>query len=444
MAAIRANESDGRIVFAPMALPGLSGTGPFRFELSKTGDDRLVQIPVVQRSRDPELASPAQGVWLQSLVPSTPPVGPGTWRLGPRQWPRVLRALEALGDSPPWRAQLALEAARQHHLQEIPGPGKPYRADADVDPTTRDRARADDLAGLDRAVDLAGAWVQPLVARAHRRLGWHQDPHGALADCMLALELEPHNPEVLSQLAASHRALGQTDLELAALDKATLSPDASASLWHQLGTCAGRAGELPTARRALQRAAALEPDNPHHTTQEALALEAAGELVEARRVLREVVARWADYVLALTGLGRLLVDHPQHRTEAREVLDAAIAAGPDYAFEALFLRGCMTRMEGRPGEALSDLQAALAMSPSMVAAHCELGLCLAALDRPAEALPHLDLYLACWAWPPALRARARVHLVLGEPKQGRTDLEACLAADPEDAEAAALLATMDP
>jgi tetratricopeptide (TPR) repeat protein len=67
------------------------------------------------------------------------------------------------------------------------------------------------------------------------------------------------------------------------------------------------------------------------------------------------------------------------------VLDAAIAAGPDYAFEALFLRGQLTRLEGRPREALADLQAALAMSPSMVEAQRELALCLEADPEDVEA-----------------------------------------------------------
>jgi tetratricopeptide (TPR) repeat protein len=374
-----------RIVFEPEALAGQPERGPFRFELTRHGDRRTVQVSVLQHGRDPELAHPAQGRWLKALVPTARVLGPGVWHLGPRQWSRVRDALEAAGGSPPWRAQLALAAAQERFHREAPGPGEPYRSDADVDPTIRDKARAEDLALLDRAVALADRWVEPLVARAYRRLGWHGDDHGALEDCERALELDPHNPEALCQLAATHRALGHTTLELAALESATAAPTASASQWHQLGECARRAGDLALARSALQRAAKLQPGNPHHPALEALVLEGAGELAEALRILREVVARWGDYVLALTALGRLLVDHPEHRSEAREVLDAAIAAGPDYAFEALFLRGQLTRLEGRPREALADLQAALAMSPSMVEAQRELALCLEADPEDVEA-----------------------------------------------------------
>jgi len=439
MSSVDRNSVHELIVFELAALPGVSESGPFSFELSRLGDQRLAQIPVIQRGRDPDLACPAQGRWLQALVPSAEEVGPGVWGLGPRQFTRVRAVLESASHSPPWRAQLALAAAREGFAREISAPYMPYRADAQVDVTTQSRARARDLELLDRAVALAGSWVDPLLARAHRKLGWHQDPEGSLVDCVAALELDPRSPQVLVQQAAAYRSLSQPALELAALEFATAQPSTTASHWHQLGGCAGRAGELSIARRAFQQAAALEPDNPYHSTQEALVLEACGELDEARRILREVVASSGDYVLALTGLGRLLVDHPEHRVEARVVLDAAITAGPDYAFEALCLRGCMTRMEGRPAEALPDLLAALAMDSRMVAAHGELGFCLVALERPAEALPHLDAYLACAAWPPALRARARAHIALDAVEQARADLEHCIELDPADGVARELL-----
>lgn len=444
MSSRRTEPANETITLALAALPGVDEPGPFQFVLSRHEGQRRVQIPVTQTGRDPELASPAQGRWLQALMPSAREVGPGTWRLGPRQWTRVLDTLEAGGGEPPWRAARALAAARAAFDAEVPGPGKPYRADVQVDEATRRQARAADLALLDQAVALAGGWVEPLLARAYRKLGWHGDPRGALADCDMAIALDSSEAQAWSQQAAAHRSLGQLDQELAALKRAVAQPTAGASHWHTLGECAGRARELHTARMALQRAAALAPDNPHHATTEALVLEACGELRQAEQILRQVVTRFDDYVLAQTSLGRLLVDHPERRAEARAALDAAVAAGPGYAFEALFLRGCLARLDGRPGDALRDLEAALELSPSMVEAHCELGLSLAALGRHQDALAHLDRYLQRSAWPPALRARARTLVALGFLDRARADLEAYLAADPGDPEASALMAELGP
>jgi len=119
------------------------------------------------------------------------------------------------------------------------------------------RRMQDAVAVLDRIVkaapDLLEAWRD--LAGAQRALGLHAP---ALHSATRALELAPKNTEVALEHAVALLHAGETDKAVKRLEN--LDGDAPAWMW--LGQARLRQNDVPGARTAFERAAALDPGNP--------------------------------------------------------------------------------------------------------------------------------------------------------------------------------------
>ena len=151
-----------------------------------------------------------------------------------------------------------------------------------------------------------------------------------------------------------------------------------------------------------------------------------GDLVEAERFFRLVLAAKADHFDALHLLGiiaartrrpqdavellrRAVASDPNdapaqshlgnvlralnRAAEALESYDRALARKPDYA-EAWYGRGNALADLKRPAEALESYERTLSLVPGLAEAHNNRGIALNALDRPAEALASYERALA--------------------------------------------------
>lgn len=101
--------------------------------------------------------------------------------------------------------------------------------------------------------------------------------------------------------------------------------------------------------------------------------------------------------------------------EAARRYEEWVAAHPD-ASEVLFALGVCYVQLGRPDEAISALERHVRLSPASASGHAALGVALLDGASTAEAARSLDRALALSpSLPNAIEARARIHLVEGEP-----------------------------
>ncbi len=147
------------------------------------------------------------------------------------------------------------------------------------------------------------------------------------------------------------------------------------------------------------------------------------------------------WILSVAGRGGLLLgallmlvpvasvahDNPDGRIEE---LSHQIAHAP-HDTSLLLKRGELLRLEGHFEAALSDFQQAARLGEPAGEADFQLGWTLQLVDRPAEAMPHLDRYIA--AHPDdskALAIRARTLVVLDDNLAAAADFTGAIALSP--------------
>lgn len=163
---------------------------------------------------------------------------------------------------------------------------------------------------------------------------------------------------------------------------------------------------------ALLLTAAIHPiradqRDPQLSTLFALLAEAPTPAV-AEPVEREIWLRWTQHddpavaaLMAEAGLAMAVDDLDQ----ALAALDRVVAMAPDFA-EGWNRRATVFYLAGRPQVSLADIERVLALEPRHFGALAGRGLCLIALDRPAEAA---EAYAAALAIHPQMQgARQRL------------------------------------
>lgn len=185
-------------------------------------------------------------------------------------------------------------------------------------------------------------------------------------------------------------------------------------------------------RRALLRAYNLR----------GLANEALGQLRAAADDASQVIrlnSRIAGYydnrMRAYKGLGLL--------DQALADANTAVAMAPGYAF-VFHSRGGVHYDRGEYNQAVADYGAALDKGRGDAGLLVDRGRALMKLDRPVEAIADFsEAHDVDPAFTAALRERGLARAVLGEADAARPDLQATLAADPSDDEAASALRALD-
>jgi tetratricopeptide (TPR) repeat protein len=157
---------------------------------------------------------------------------------------------------------------------------------------------------------------------------------------------------------------------------------------HMTGVLALQSGQAQAALRVLERAVAIDGQNPaFHTTLGQARLQ-LGQPEAALRSFQAAIGLRADFVAAHS-LAGLVLRQLGRLDEARAALETAIALGADLV-AAMFHLGAILEEQGDRRGAIERYRQALALAPDFAEAELNLGICLAREGDAAGALPHLE------------------------------------------------------
>ncbi|MDB5422109.1 MAG: hypothetical protein JWR59_2056 [Brevundimonas sp.] len=218
------------------------------------------------------------------------------------------------------------------------------------------------------------------------------------------------------------------------LAQAQARPDSAANQ-HNVAAVLGDLGRATEAEAAARRAFALGGDAPETWLVLARALLGQDRFDEADAAFRQVLARRAGDVDAVTDLSQLIWMRTADLDAALEPVNAAITAFPEVA--ALHVvRSRLKRFAGVEAQAIwRDLTSA----PEAVRGALEMAAAHAAMSFDRDlALQHARAAVARAPGDPAAGLQlAEIHLARDEAKQALALLEAMLARDPLDQQALA-------
>lgn len=185
---------------------------------------------------------------------------------------------------------------------------------------------------------------------------------------------------------------------------------------------AARSGDPATARRLLERAVSLAPDDPAVRFQLAGVLTERHDLVGARRELERCTQinpafsdAWAHWAALLQQAG--------DTAGAARLVAAGLQKCPDSAGLHL-MRARQLRDSGRPTEAIAAFQAAIGFRPNEADAYLELATTLFRLERVGEGVPWLERGLAAEPEHPPTLALLALHAIgTGDPVAARGWME---------------------
>ncbi|MBI3675005.1 MAG: sulfotransferase [Proteobacteria bacterium] len=135
----------------------------------------------------------------------------------------------------------------------------------------------------------------------------------------------------------------------------------------------------------------------------------------------------------------LAVSHYDHAIEAAQ---EALGNGVEHPV-LLALRAQWLEEQGRPQEALADLQRARELAPRDIGVLQSLGECLARLERPADAIMTFNSAIAIYAdHAPLHFNKGFAHELMGDMEAARAAHEQAVKLDPNHAQALGRLATL--
>lgn len=202
-----------------------------------------------------------------------------------------------------------------------------------------------------------------------------------------ASSLAPASPELAFNLGVTLGRLGRLDDAAAAYARAVkLKPDFAVAHYN-LGTALKDSGRHEAAVASLQRAVALQPRDVASQANLGAALQALGRVDEALASYRaaQAIAPSAKGHLSLASALRA----QGHLGDAVAELQRAIALDPGYA-DAHNNLGEARWDQGDADAALAAWRAALAVAPDHAEAHYNLGILFHDGGRLDEALPHFE------------------------------------------------------
>lgn len=227
---------------------------------------------------------------------------------------------------------------------------------------------------LERAAAVAPANA-PILTDLGSVLRARGDAAGAAARYGDALAHDAAFGPALVNLGTLRLALGQAAEALGLLERAADADPGDALVLRLAGVAAQRAGDLPGAVRRLEASLALAPDAE---TARALAgaLDALGRAADADRALERVAALRPDDPAMPELLGARALARAEPETAIRwfeRAIDAAPA--PSAALHSNLGLACLRA--GRLDDAIDALETALHFDPAFVPAHVNLGLAFA-------------------------------------------------------------------
>ncbi len=307
---------------------------------------------------------------------------------------------------------------------------------------------ADVLQALDRQDDAEAALNMALaIDPAHRpsltalgRLCSRQGRHAQAAFLLqTARRCDPDDPDLACEVAAALAALGRlADAEGAYRSALAATPEHVQALLG-LGLTQRRRGDIVAAAQTLEAAARLAADHPGIQCEAAYTHLILGRLAEAKEAYGRALVADPQTGAALRGLSQIALR--EGRTgEAVDASRRAIAADPSDPAAHIEL-SIAHRTAGDTAAALAVIDAALALHGDDANLRLERGLALRDRDDRQGALEAFLAASQAGARRGAIEAAAE-YLALGQPDAARASLEAALADDPDDYDAAVSLAEL--
>lgn len=234
-----------------------------------------------------------------------------------------------------------------------------------------------------------------------------------------------------AQLVTRARALGDTgryDEARDAYRQAIAQMPRNAELLLEFGVLAGRNDDLVNARRVLEKAARLDPNDANIPFNLAQVAKAEGQYERAVRLFRQTLQLDPDYHEALVDQGDCLL-LARHAEEALEVLDKAVEVLPGDAMAHNFRALALDDLD-RPAEANAAYRRALQIDPAHLEAELNLAANNAEMGAPWGALDIIDKVEAEGAMPQeGYSLAARVLHLIGQPQRALAYIDKCIEAD---------------
>ena len=315
------------------------------------------------------------------------------------------------------------EARRQQWLEQVDSALRSYGLDA---------AAKIALQALADGVEEPA--VLNLAAQARYAEGAHEDAVELLQRARL---VAPHDPHVLNSLGICLAAVGRTDEALGAYDDAIRADPASAATYFNRGALLEQLSDLPGAKAAFERAAALDRNYPAPLASLAWLDAQAGDPEGARTNAERALALVPTNVLARMALAAADLQRKDLRSATMRL--AALVRdqlSPVNRSIVLGLVGDFRDADGRAADAFEAYSVSNSLLQELYAARFEKPGAESALGQARRLTEWFETTDAApWrhapaAMPSADGPKAHVFLV-GFPRSGTTLLENVLAAHPD-------------
>jgi len=198
------------------------------------------------------------------------------------------------------------------------------------------------------------------------------------------LQTTPDEPDALHRLGVIAHQLGQNELALQLIDRATAVNPAHPTYHHDAGIVLHALGRIDDAIARYRKALLLEPRYPKAHNGVGIALKDQGRLDEAVASFRAAVSLKPDYIEAWNNLGNVLRqvgDSSEARRVYRKALELSSVSAPLW-----YNIGSALQDLGAFGDAAQAYRRALALEPDFADARSSLGDALSALGQPDEAV----------------------------------------------------------
>ncbi len=202
-----------------------------------------------------------------------------------------------------------------------------------------------------------------------------------------AIEVSPNYAEAYNNLGVVLHALGHLDIALAQFEAAVAIQPDYAQAYFNWGNALSEDGQFETAEVAYQTALELQPNYTAAQNNLANLLQSIGDYQRSIALYRQSIAQNPTSANAHMNLANLLqeqcnIEGAMVHYEKAFALDPS---NPDLAYNL----GLARERSGHPQQAIRTYYQALQLNSRQAESHYRLG-CLLKLDRPTEALAHLQ------------------------------------------------------
>jgi tetratricopeptide (TPR) repeat protein len=235
--------------------------------------------------------------------------------------------------------------------------------------------RAARRADLIETIFAAAAKRQPLSAAGLRILGLAQEAEGKLPEARASLEsafaADSKSVVVLVDLTRVAEAANDRAGALGYLAHARDLQPADASLPYEFGVICWKMHLYEEARKALEEAVKLAPDNPEYNYGMGIVTSFGNDPAEALPYLEKCHSLKPQNAAGIVALGTTYFRAKDYDNAQKWLKQAT--ANPKTAPEAQFYLGRIARLEGHSDEAIGDLKQSLALHPDQPDVLAELG-----------------------------------------------------------------------